>query len=343
MARQNANKKKDKVLHIGIDLGTSRSAVAASNGTREWIESYVGWPKDFVSRKALGKDVVFGSEALSNRLSVEMFRPLQHGVIKEGTARDEEAAVALIRHLIEMAGPDDDDTIQLAVGVPAEALKSNKNALKEAVADLTDTLMMVSEPFAVAYGRGLLNDALVIDIGAGTTDLCVMRGSVPNEEDQRTVLTAGDYIDQQLLGLLTEKHPNARFTLEAVRQYKEEAAHVGAIDEIIEVSVPVNGKVVTIDITAEIRRACESIVPTIVDTTMELIARYDAEYQDRIRGNIVLAGGGSQIQNLAATLQAAFNAYGPSKVDCVDDALFAGVDGTLELAKDMPREYWEEI
>jgi rod shape-determining protein MreB len=87
MARQNANKKKGKVLHIGIDLGTSRSAVAASNGTREWIESYVGWPKDFVSRKALGKDIVFGSEALNNRLSLELFRPLQHGVIREGTRR----------------------------------------------------------------------------------------------------------------------------------------------------------------------------------------------------------------------------------------------------------------
>jgi hypothetical protein len=63
-----------------------------------------------------------------------------------------------------MARPDEEDTIQLAVGVPAEALKSNKLALKEAVSDLADTLMMVSEPFAVAYGRGLLNDALVIDI-----------------------------------------------------------------------------------------------------------------------------------------------------------------------------------
>lgn len=342
MARPNP-KRKDNVVHIGIDLGTSRSAVAASNGTREWIESYVGWPKDFVSRKALGKAIVFGTEALNNRLSLDLYRPLQHGVIKQGTAREAEAATALIRHLIEMARPAADETIQLAVGVPAEALKSNRLALKDAVADLVDTLMIVSEPFAVAYGRGLLNDALVIDIGAGTTDICVMRGSVPSEDDQRTILTAGDYIDQQLLALLTEKHPNARFTLEAARQYKEEAAHVGQIDELIEVSVPVNGKIVTIDITDEIRRACEKIVPSMIDTTMELIARYDAEYQERIRSNIIVAGGGSQIQNLAATLEAAFNEYGPSKVECVDDALFAGVDGTLELAKEMPQEYWEQM
>jgi rod shape-determining protein MreB and related proteins len=342
MVRQ-SSKKKDHTLHIGIDLGTSRSAVAASNGTREWIESYVGWPKDFVSRKALGKDVVFGTEALNNRLSLDLYRPLQHGVIKEGTARDGEAATTLIRHLIELAQPSSEVSVQLAVGVPAEALKTNRLALKEAVADRVDTLMIVSEPFAVAYGRGLLNDALIIDIGAGTTDVCVMRGSVPTDEDQRTILTAGDYIDQQLLGLLIEKHPHARFTLEAARQYKEEAAFVGQIDEIIEVSVPINGKIVTIDITEEIGRACEKIISPMVDTTMELIARYDAEYQERIRGNIIVAGGGSQIQNLAATLEAAFNEYGPSKVECVDDALFAGVDGTLALAKEMPEEYWEQV
>ena len=38
----------NSALKIGIDLGTSRSAIAASNDQRQWVESYVGWPKDFV-------------------------------------------------------------------------------------------------------------------------------------------------------------------------------------------------------------------------------------------------------------------------------------------------------
>jgi len=50
--------------------------------------------------------------------------------------------------------------------------------------------MVVSEPFAVAYGMNLLNNALVIDIGAGTTDFCIMHGTIPSEEDQKTILTA---------------------------------------------------------------------------------------------------------------------------------------------------------
>jgi rod shape-determining protein MreB and related proteins len=63
-------------LYIGIDLGTSRSAIVASNGKRAWVDSYVGWPKDFVARKVLGAAVLFGEEALNNRLSLDLSRPL---------------------------------------------------------------------------------------------------------------------------------------------------------------------------------------------------------------------------------------------------------------------------
>ena len=32
-------------LLVGIDLGTSRSAIAVSNGVRDMVASVVGWPK----------------------------------------------------------------------------------------------------------------------------------------------------------------------------------------------------------------------------------------------------------------------------------------------------------
>ena len=67
-----SSSKKDNMLYVGIDLGTSRSVVSASNGNRKWVDSYVGWPKDFVARKMLGKRVLFGSEALEHRLALEL-------------------------------------------------------------------------------------------------------------------------------------------------------------------------------------------------------------------------------------------------------------------------------
>ena len=38
--------------------------------------------------------------------------------------------------------------------------------------------------------------ALVVDVGAGTTDFCVMNGRYPTDEDQRTLPNAGDWIDR---------------------------------------------------------------------------------------------------------------------------------------------------
>jgi rod shape-determining protein MreB len=344
MAKKSATKTADKQLLVGIDLGTSRSAIAADNGNREWVESYVGWPRDFIARKVVGKPMLFGAEAVKHRLSLDMYRPLKNGVIKEGTARDEEAVKELIHHLISLVQEDKEaGSIRAVVGVPAESFKVNKVALKKAVSEFAESLFVVSEPFAVAYGVGALDNALVIDIGAGTVDFCIMHGTVPAEEDQRTVLTAGDYIDQQLFTFLEERYPNADFNLNMIRRFKEQHSFVGEPDEDVEVEIPVEGKSTRHNITDEIRRACESILPAIVESTLELIAKFDPEYQDTIRENIILAGGGSQIKGLKKYLENTIGEYGPTKVRIVEDPLFSGANGALELAREMPEEYWTSL
>lgn len=344
MATESSTKAADDKILVGIDLGTSRSAISADNGKKKWVESYVGWPKDFIARKVVGKPVLFGDEAVQHRLSLDMYRPLKNGVIKEGTARDEEAVKELIRHLITLVQPAKSDaTIRAVVGVPAESFKVNKVAIKKAVSEFAQALFVVSEPFAVAYGVGALDNTMVIDIGAGTVDFCIMHGTVPAEEDQRTVLTAGDYIDQQLLTFLKEKYPEADCTLNMIRRFKEKYSFVGKAPEEIEVEIPVEGKATTFTITDEMKRACESILPAMVESTLELIAKFDPEYQDAIRSNIILAGGGSQIKGLAGYLEEAIGEYGPTTVKVVDDPLYGGADGALELAMEMPDDYWTEL
>ncbi len=331
------------ILFVGIDLGTSRSSISASNGTRQWIESYVGWPRDFISQQVVGKPVLFGAEALHNRLSLDICRPLQHGVIKEGIDRSEEAVKEIIRHLIELAGPRPGQKIHAVVGVPADTLKVNKLAIRKAVAEFVHSLMVVSEPFAVAYGMQLLNNALVIDIGAGTTDFCIMHGTIPSEDDQKTILTAGDYVDDQLFSYLSEKYPNAKFNKNMVRQFKEKYSFVREVPGEITAEIPVDGKPVMHDIKNEVKRACESILPALTETTTEMIARFDPEFQVKIKNNIVLSGGGSLIRGLKEYLQDALREYGPCRVTAVEEPLFAGSDGALRLAKDMPSKYWESL
>jgi rod shape-determining protein MreB len=340
---QTRSQKESNTVLVGIDLGTSRSAVSAGKGKKVLVESYVGWPKDFLARKVLGKEVLFGEEALANRLSLELVRPLEHGVIKEGTARDQDAIRELIGHLVEQVEPGELREVHAVVGVPAESLRTNKLAIKEAAADAVQALMVVSEPFAVAYAHNLLNNSLVIDIGAGTMDFCIMHGSIPGEEDQRTVLQAGDYIDRQLHDLLAERYPSASFNMNMVRHFKEQHSFVGEPPEPAMVDIPVAGRPTPHDITDDLRRACESILPAMVETTTELIARFDPEYQAVVRENVILAGGGSQIRGLAEYLQGQLAEYGSARVQVVDDPVFSGADGALALARDMPAEYWEQL
>ena len=343
MVKKKSSPKRSSKLRVGIDLGTSRSAISASNGKRKFVESYVGWPKDFISEKLLGKPVLYGQEALDNRLSLELCRPLEHGVIKEGTSRDEEAINELISHLIELAEVREGQEVYAVVGVPAESLRANKLALKHAVKDYVDSLMIVSEPFAAAYGRGVLNNAIVIDIGAGTVDFCIMHGSMPTDDDQRTLVTAGDYIDEHLFAMLKEKYPDSDFNLNMVRKFKEQHSYVGKAKGKIEVEIPVGGKTMDHEITEEVGRACESILPAVLENTTELIGRFDPEYQEIVRQNIILAGGGSQIKGLDKAIETALKEDGPCKVTYVEDPIFASADGALELAKDMPDDYWQNL
>jgi rod shape-determining protein MreB len=85
------------------------------------------------------------------------------------------------------------------------------------------------------------------------------------------------------------------------------------------------------------------VLPAIVENTMELIARFDPEYQSIVRENIILAGGGSQISGLSKAIEDALAEDGPCTVTVVEDPVYAGADGALALAKDMPEQYWQDL
>ncbi|HEX6203992.1 MAG TPA: rod shape-determining protein [Thermoanaerobaculia bacterium] len=335
-----------ETLKVGIDLGTSRSSVTASNGERHVVESYVGWPADMVARKVLKKDVLIGRDALDNRTMVELFRPLEEGLIKEGSSRDEAAVKELLRHLLALAGAGEKKNgrrVHAVVGVPAATLRVNKQSLRKAMGDLVDSLIIVSEPFAVAYGLEALLHTLVIDIGAGTADFCVMRGRLPTEEDQRTLTTAGDWLDEQLETLIRERHPEASFTIHMVRQWKEKHSFVGEPKAPVKVTVPVAGKPTEIDVTQPMRVACESLLPPLVETMLDLLSRVDPEFQERVRQNVVLAGGTSLIRGLDKRLEAELAQVGGGRVSRVSDPVFAGSDGGLSIAIEAPEGDWDKL
>ena len=335
------------VAYVGIDLGTSRSAISTSSGVRKVVESYVGWPVDMVARKVLKHDIVIGEEALKLRPMLDMHRPLENGLIKEGSEKDAEAVRQLMKHLILLSGFDrrggGQVEVRAVVGVPAEALRVNKQQLRNALSGIVDSLMIVTEPFAVAYGLDALLHALVVDIGAGTADFCVMSGRYPTDEDQRTLNSAGDHIDKILTKAVRERYPEANFSEHMVREWKEAYSFVGEPPGPVIVKAPVRGKPTEIDITKEMRAACESIVAPVVETMIDLIARVEPEYQDRVRNNVILSGGTALIRGLGDMIQQMLGEYGGGRVKVVDDPIFVGSDGGLAIATDAPEADWERL
>jgi rod shape-determining protein MreB len=211
------------------------------------------------------------------------------------------------------------------------------------VKGLADALMIVSEPFAVAYGMEALLHTMIIDIGAGTTDFCVMKGRYPTDEDQRTLSQAGDSVDSQLATLVRTRQPDAQFSIHMVREWKERSSFVGEPPAPVIVTVQIAARATALDITNEMRRACESLVGPITETMLDLLTRVEPEFQDRVRHNVILAGGGSRIPGLAAALERALDEAGGGAVRAVEDPIFAGSNGSLAIALDGSDTDWEQL
>ncbi|HUW33292.1 MAG TPA: MamK family actin-like protein [Planctomycetota bacterium] len=347
----------EDALLVGLDMGTSRSAIASINGVRKVVESYVGWPKDPVALRHLKKEVVFGTEALDNRLSLNLFRPLEKGVLKCSLEDEEsedaadskvkmgnkQAAKELIRHLIHLTKPERDQKVYGVIGVPAQASIKSKQAMLEAAKDSMDAVMLVSQPFAVAYGMGMLDASMVVDIGAGTVDIVRMHGTVPAEDDQISLTRAGDFIDHKFAELLQTKYPQAQFTVNMLKRIKESHAFVAGEVERVVVKFPTAGKPVDYDVTDELKTASESIIDEVDVALHKLISSFDPEFQTRLRSNIIISGGGSQIIGLPSRLAERLEDLGGANVYAVEEPVYAGANGALQLAIDMPDEYWQKL
>ncbi len=341
-------------VHIGMDLGTYKTSVASSAGVRDVVHSAVGWPKDHVARSLLGRDIVFGKDLIEHRLAVHIVRPFEKGALKYASASDagvakedvdlhKQAAKLLVEHAVSLTRPPKGMPVYGVIGAPSRANAVNKSVLLEAARDAFTAVMIVSEPFTISYGMNRLSDTLVVDIGAGTIDICPLYGVYPSDEEQVTVQLGGDYIDEQLFQRLSELCPDVHLSMNMVRDIKEKYGFVHDVNEKAVVTLPVGGRPKQIDVTDVMKTACKMIVPPIVQGIREVVSRFDPEFQQRLLNNIVLGGGGSQLKGLDRVIEEALKEYGGAKVKKVYDAVFAGAVGALKLAMSMPPEAWERL
>jgi len=337
------SKKKGNIEYIGVSFGSYQTTVSTTSGFKKTIPTMVGWAKDFIALKFLGKEAAIGCDAFDKRLSLNIYQPLSAGILNNNS-KNKEAADAFIDNILEQVKKTGSSSkIHMAIGITSKATATNKKELIDLLSNKVDRISVVSQPFAVAYGLDMLNNALLIDIGAETIDLCLLYGTFPDERNQITIDSGSASIEKLLISLLKRKHENAFISDNIARGVKENFGFIGEPSEKVITQIPVSGKLEDIDMTAELREASESIIPQIIESVKYLLAILDSDYQRETRKNIYIAGAGSQIKGIAENIEKRLQQeLGSTKVTAIKDPVATSADGLLKLAMEMPEEFWND-
>jgi rod shape-determining protein MreB and related proteins len=309
---------KATTLLIGLDLGTNKSCVlAGSPGSSDItvskvVPSVVGYVKDGIVDGIITGNarILFGEEALSQMLHVDLAAPLAEGVI----ARPE-AARDFLQHIRLLADPSGRAEIRAVVGVPANAGEPAREQIRKAAQGIFSRILLIPEPFLAALGfrddsrvkqPGYVDpvvNSLFIDIGGGTSDLCLVQGYFPTHDDQISIPFAGDAIDDIIFGELNRTYPNNGLSRITVREIKETYAYVGPSRKPLDVKVVIGGKTRTLELGDAIGNACNALIDKFYPSLTSLIESASSDSVVTLLQNIIITGGGSQIRGIDTVLQ----------------------------------------
>lgn len=346
------------VVKVGFDFGTNTSVICAAEGGKDtelkqdMVLSVVGYPKPGVLPGILprGKRLIFGEEAIQHRLHLNLKWPLIKGVVT-----DFEPSKDFMGHVRTLIDPDGTKEIWSVIGCPANAPAEKCHDLRAAVGGAFSKILIVPEPFLAAMGfrdESRLEDpsyvdptrnSLFVDIGAGTTDFCMVQGFYPTANEQSSMNKAGNDIDTALGQAIRRKYPDWAVTPIRVTRLKEQYSFVGDAPERIVVTELVAGKPRHLDITGEMRSACEVLLDDIIKHVEELAGRCDADAVETMLNNIILTGGGSLIRGLCEAIQARLHGHGytTARVRRVDDYKKLVARGALKTAKAVRDDQWQ--
>jgi len=302
----------------GFDLGTNKSCILAGPAGQDditlskIIPSVVGYVKEGIVDGIIAGNasILFGDDALSNMLHVNLVAPIAEGVIEHpAAARD---FFQRIRSLIDPSGQGE---IRTVVGIPANASDQAREDIRQCALGVFDRILLVPEPFLSALGfrddsrvgqAGYVDpviNSLFIDIGGGTSDLCRVQGCFPSKDDQICIPFAGDAIDEILHNELNRLYPNNGLSRHKVREIKEANAYVGPVRKPIDVRVILGGKAHMLELGEALGRAANTLIDKIYPALTTLISRASSDSVVTLLQNIIITGGGSQIKGIDTVLQ----------------------------------------
>ncbi len=307
------------LLLVGLDLGTNTTCIQVANPSNgqvevcELVPSIVGYTTEGILPGIIPGDAtaLFGQLALKYKLHLNLVQPLRDGVISEmDAARD------FLHHIKSVAGLSPDVEVRAVIGMPANSDAESRENTRLAVTGIFDKVILIPEPFLAALGSRqeaeLIKDdyvdpvcnSLFIDIGAGSTDVCLIQGYYPSAEDQISFAFAGDAVDEMIQTALINKYPDSQISIAKCREIKEKHSFVkGAVAEAHH-SVMISGKIKQLEVSDAVGSACDALLKRIFEASRALIVKADPDSVPDLLQNIIITGGGSMIRGLDAALQA---------------------------------------
>lgn len=344
-----------KKLFAGIDLGTMNSVITTSNGMCRVIPTEIGWAKDPVVAERLGTEPLFGEAMEKNRLALRTLRPLQKGVLKvnyssemsrneDSLAERIDATARILGYALQSVAETEAFAIRGIMGIPAISDRRCISTLLKVARQSLETVALIPEPFAVGYSLGLSDPALVVDIGAGTTDVCHYYGALPTEADQSTVHFGGDHVDEMIYQNLLADYPGISISLRTVKNLKEKLGVLNDSASPIVVRVPAGKQFAKeIDVTVALRTALGKLAEAVFQGICDVLSSMPPEHHHAALSNVILAGGGSQLPGLCSHLEELLHPCGPSNVQRIPDTSHAGASGALRLAMELSEDSWIEL
>lgn len=346
---------------VGFDLGTNTSCVlAAPAGSKDiavskTIPTVVGYAREGLVDGIIegNAQILFGEDAINHRLQFRVVPPLENGIIT-----DRDAAADFIRRVREVADPSGNAEVRAVIGVPANADESAREDIRTCATGVFDRLLLIPEPFLAALGfrddsrlgqAGYVDpvtNSLFIDIGGGTSDVCLVQGYFPTPEDQISIPFAGDRVDQIIEEELQRTYPNNGLSRTSIRKLKEEHSYVGGSRKPIDVKVLIGGKGHVLELGDVIGRACNQLLDKIYPAVSTLIARASSDSVEQLLQNIVITGGGSRIKGIDTVLQQRLVADGfeapKVRLAGADYKRFVAV-GALKAARAAREDQWQHL
>jgi rod shape-determining protein MreB len=308
-----------KKLPLGLDLGTLESCILSKlskPGSDQHhgilVPTVVGYPEEGILAGILpgNSEMLHGKDALANQLHLRLVHPLSDGVIQ-----DLSATKSFLSYLREQVDSERKGEALCVIGIPGVADEEAKNKLLDAAKSVFDGVLLIPEPFLAALGlrdeeklqdpsyKDPVSNSLFVDIGAGTTDFCIIQGYFPKPQDLLSIPFGGNEVDVILDQLIRESYPEVNLPISMIRGFKEDFSYVGEPESGVRVKVPVEGKPRKIEIGKQVGEACNRLVDEITDSLKQVIASASPQSVFSLLQNIILTGGGSRIKNIDQEIQ----------------------------------------